>query len=75
MTQETPCCDADGSIKAWGDSDSGGTGAPSNGDYTKIYSIDKAHECETVFKTTEDAHPGVVMVMAQGETNLYSNFR
>jgi hypothetical protein len=27
---------------AWGDSDSGGTGAPSNGVYTKIYSIDNA---------------------------------
>jgi ATP sulfurylase len=39
---------------------------------TEKYSIDKAHECETVFKTTEDAHPGVVMVMAQGEYNLVS---
>jgi hypothetical protein len=29
---------ADGSIKAWGDSRYGGTGAPSNGVYTKIYS-------------------------------------
>ena len=37
---------------------------------TEKYSIDKAHECESVFKTTEDAHPGVVMVMAQGEFNL-----
>jgi hypothetical protein len=28
----------DGSIKAWGASDSGGSGAPSTGVYTKIYS-------------------------------------
>lgn len=37
---------------------------------TEKYSIDKAHECETVFKTTDEAHPGVKMVMAQGEVNL-----
>jgi hypothetical protein len=29
---------ADGSITAWGDSDNGGTGAPSDNGYTKIYS-------------------------------------
>jgi hypothetical protein len=29
---------ADGSITAWGNSDSGGTGAPSDNGYTKIYS-------------------------------------
>ena len=34
------------------------------------YTIDKAHECQTVFKTTDDAHPGVKMVMEQGEINL-----
>ncbi len=34
------------------------------------YTIDKAHECKAVFKTTEEAHPGVKMVMAQGEVNL-----
>jgi sulfate adenylyltransferase len=34
------------------------------------YSIDKAHECAKVFKTTDPAHPGVKMVMAQGEINL-----
>jgi aryl-alcohol dehydrogenase-like predicted oxidoreductase len=28
----------DGSITAWGDSDYGGTGAPSDNGYTKIYS-------------------------------------
>jgi sulfate adenylyltransferase len=34
------------------------------------YSIDKAHECRSVFKTTDAAHPGVAMVMAQGDVNL-----
>lgn len=34
------------------------------------YSIDKAHECREVFRTTDAAHPGVAMVMGQGEVNL-----
>jgi sulfate adenylyltransferase len=34
------------------------------------YSIDKAHECVRVFKTVDDAHPGVKMVMRQGAVNL-----
>jgi sulfate adenylyltransferase len=34
------------------------------------YRIDKAHECMSVFKTTDAAHPGVKMVMEQGEVNL-----
>ncbi|GAA5111145.1 sulfate adenylyltransferase [Alloalcanivorax gelatiniphagus] len=34
------------------------------------YTIDKAHECQQVFKTTDEEHPGVKMVMAQGEVNL-----
>ena len=37
---------------------------------TEKYGIDKAHECKTVFKTTELEHPGVKMVMQQGEVNL-----
>jgi len=37
---------------------------------TEKYTIDKAHECMMVYKTTEDEHPGVKMVMAQGEVNL-----
>jgi sulfate adenylyltransferase len=37
---------------------------------TEKYAIDKEHECATVFKTTDAAHPGVQMVMAQGEINL-----
>lgn len=34
------------------------------------YAIDKGHECKTVFGTTDPAHPGVRMVIAQGEVNL-----
>ena len=37
---------------------------------TEKYTIDKAHECATVFGTTEIEHPGVKMVMEQGEVNL-----
>lgn len=37
---------------------------------TEKYTIDKAHECSMVFKTTDMAHPGVKMVMEQGEVNL-----
>lgn len=49
---------------------------PDNGDILATmrvcekYAIDKAHECQTVFRTTDAAHPGVQMVMAQGEVNL-----
>jgi sulfate adenylyltransferase len=34
------------------------------------YTIDKAHECMQVYKTTDMEHPGVKMVMEQGEVNL-----
>ncbi|WP_434352653.1 sulfate adenylyltransferase [Psychrobacter sp. HD31] len=34
------------------------------------YSIDKAHECQSVFGTTETEHPGVQKVMEQGDVNL-----
>jgi len=37
---------------------------------TEKYTIDKAHECATVFRTTDLAHPGVKLVMEQGEVNL-----
>ncbi len=37
---------------------------------TDKYSIDKAHECMMVYKTTDMEHPGVKMVMAQGKYNL-----
>lgn len=34
------------------------------------YSIDKAFECRSVFRTEDSEHPGVRMVMAQAEVNL-----
>ena len=34
------------------------------------YRIDKGLECREVFRTTDEDHPGVRMVMAQGEVNL-----
>ena len=34
------------------------------------YAIDKAHECKSVFRTTDVGHPGVMMVMEQQEVNL-----
>ena len=37
---------------------------------TERYPIDKAHECAAVFRTNDAKHPGVKMVMEQGEVNL-----
>jgi sulfate adenylyltransferase len=37
---------------------------------TEKYAINKAHECATVFRTTDLEHPGVKMLMEQGEVNL-----
>ena len=37
---------------------------------TEKYGIDKAHECMSIFKTTDMEHPGVQKVMAQGDVNL-----
>jgi len=34
------------------------------------YAIDKKHECMMVFKTADSEHPGVKMVMEQGDVNL-----
>ena len=34
------------------------------------YTVDKAYECQQVFRTVETAHPGVAKVMAQGAVNL-----
>jgi sulfate adenylyltransferase len=34
------------------------------------YTIDKARECSSVFRTNDGAHPGVAMVMQQPEVNL-----
>ena len=37
---------------------------------TEKYRIDQRHECKSVFRTDDPAHPGVQMVMQQGEVNL-----
>ena len=37
---------------------------------TEKYGIDKKHECMMVYKTTDMEHPGVKMVMEQGDVNL-----
>lgn len=34
------------------------------------YTIDKEYECKAVYTTTDDEHPGVQKVMAQGKYNL-----
>ena len=37
---------------------------------TERYRIDKNHECQSVYKTSDPAHPGVKMVLDQAEVNL-----
>lgn len=37
---------------------------------TEKFTIDKAHELMSIFKTTDMEHPGVQKVMAQGDVNL-----
>ncbi len=37
---------------------------------TEVYKIDKEYECKQVFRTTDNEHPGVKMVMQQAGTNL-----
>ncbi|NOX43875.1 MAG: sulfate adenylyltransferase [Gammaproteobacteria bacterium] len=37
---------------------------------TEKYTIDKPHECMQVYKTTDEKHPGVKMVLDQGDINL-----
>jgi len=39
------------------------------------YRIDKAHECLSVFRTRDADHPGVRMVMEQGDVNLAGRVR
>jgi sulfate adenylyltransferase len=34
------------------------------------YRIDKKLECQSVFRTADPKHPGVQMVMEQGDVNL-----
>lgn len=42
---------------------------------TERYQIDKAYECQKVFRTQDGAHPGVEKVMEQGEYNLAGPIR
>lgn len=42
---------------------------------TEKYGIDKDHECFSVYKTTETEHPGVKMVMEQGDVNLAGSLK
>jgi sulfate adenylyltransferase len=37
---------------------------------TEKYAVDKAYECQQIFRTTDKAHPGVQKVMEQGAVNL-----
>ena len=50
------------------DEDSGDTVATMT--VQEKYAIDKGRECSAVFRTTDEKHPGVAKVMAQGEVNL-----
>ncbi len=59
---------AAGSEIALVDPDDGGVLATMT--VTEKYRIDKRHECNAVFRTDDAAHPGVQMVMKQGEVNL-----
>src|SRR5512142_2658794 len=59
---------AQGSDVALLDPDDGSTLAVMR--VTEKYRIDRAHECRSVFRTEDPAHPGVRMVMEQGEVNL-----
>lgn len=36
----------------------------------ETYTIDKAHECQQVFTTTDPEHPGVQQVLSQDEVNI-----
>lgn len=36
----------------------------------ETYTIDKAHECQQVFTTTDSEHPGVQQVLNQGDVNI-----
>ena len=42
---------------------------------TEKYRIDKARECQAVFRTTDPEHPGVRMVLGQGDVNLAGRVR
>lgn len=44
-------------------------------DVSETYAIDKDHECQTVFGTTDTNHPGVRMVMEQGDYNIAGSLK
>ncbi len=50
------------------DSESGETMATMT--VAEKYTIDRAYECKSVFRTTDAEHPGVKMVMEQGAVNI-----
>ena len=66
--QATAASIATGEDVALADPDGGGILAVLS--VTEKYRIDKARECQAVFRTTDPEHPGVRMVMGQGEINL-----
>ena len=41
----------------------------------ETYDIDKDHECQQVFTTTDPEHPGVQQVLNQGEVNVAGRVR
>jgi sulfate adenylyltransferase len=55
--------------------DPDGTGVLAIMQVTEKYRIDKTHECLQVFKTADAEHPGVRMVMEQGDVNLAGPLR
>src|SRR5207237_6080211 len=59
---------AEGSDVALVDAESGETMATMR--IEEKYRIDKRHECRAVFRTENPDHPGVRMVLEQGEVNL-----
>ena len=58
----------EGSDAALVDAESGETMATMR--IEEKYRIDKRHECRAVFRTEDPEHPGVRMVLEQGEVNL-----
>jgi sulfate adenylyltransferase len=72
ITLSTDAVTADGvrphSDVALVDSESGETMATMT--VAEKYTIDRAHECKSVFRTTDAEHPGVKMLMEQGAVNI-----
>ena len=68
VTQDIADTIADGEEIALCDGESGEILATMT--VSEKYTIDKMLECREVFRTTDDAHPGVQKVLAQGEVNL-----